>query len=77
MLVYAARLVLLDHAANVQDRVVDLADLEDVPAAGNEVADVHVVVADKVSDRLALLVDKLVPEGLCGALHTEQPIAAG
>ena len=77
MLVHAARLERLDHAANVENRVVDLANLEDVSATGNEVADVHgSVLAGEVTDRLAVLVDELVLEDLGLALHAQHTIAA-
>jgi hypothetical protein len=67
----------LKNAADEQHRVVDLADLEDVPAAGNEVADVHrSVLAGEVPDRLAVLVDELVPEEFGLALHARDTIAA-
>jgi hypothetical protein len=76
VLVYAASLERLDNAANVQHGVVDLADLEDMPAAGNDVADVEdIALVRQVADRLASLVEELVPEGLGLALHAHHSIA--
>ena len=60
----------------MQDRIDDLADLEDVAAAGDDVADVQVVAfVRELSDRLASLVDELVVEDL--RLHVSHSIAAG
>ncbi|MDX6412042.1 MAG: hypothetical protein QOE91_1558 [Gaiellaceae bacterium] len=60
----------------MQDRVEDLADLEDVAAAGNDVADVQVVAfVREISDRLAFLVDELVVEDL--RLHVSHSTGAG
>ena len=76
MLVYAARLGGSEDASDLQDRVLDLADLEDVPTARNEVADIHgAVLAGELADRLAALVDELVPEEFCLALHAPDTIA--
>ena len=73
MLVHAAR---LKHAANVQDRVEDLADLEDVAAARDDVADVQIIAfVREISNRLAFLVDELVVEDL--RLHVSNTTAAG
>jgi hypothetical protein len=66
----------LEDAADVQDHVVDLADLEDVAAAGDDVADVQIVAfVREISDRLAVLVDELVMEDL--RLHVSHSTAAG
>ena len=72
MLVYAAR---LDDASYVERRVLDRADLEDVTAAGNEVADrPRVLFARELADRLAALADELVAEDPCHRpLHRLHP----
>lgn len=72
MLVYAAR---LDNAANVQNRVDDLADFKYVSTAGDDVADVEgVALVREIPDRLAVLVDELVVEDL--RLHLSHSTAA-
>ena len=65
----------LNDAADVQYRVVDLADLEDVPAAGDDVADVQIIAfVCEISDGLAVLVDELEMEDL--RLHASHSTAA-
>ena len=59
----------------MQDRIDDLADLEHVPTAGDDVADLQgIALVREISDRLAVLVDELVVEDL--RLHLSHSTAA-
>jgi hypothetical protein len=74
LLVYPAG-VALNHAAHVENRIDDLADLEHVPTTGDDVADVQIVAfVREISDRLAVLVDELEMEDL--RLHAFHSTAA-
>ena len=75
MLVYAAR---LDHATDVYDRIVDLADLEHMTVERDDVADVQVIaLVRQVADRLAFVVDERVVEDLRRSLlHASHSTAA-
>ena len=67
----------LDHASDAERGVLDRLDLEHVPAAGNEIADLpRGLFARKVADRLAVVADELVAKDTChGPLHRTHPTA--
>jgi len=68
----------LDHAADVQGAVFDRADLEDVTAAGDEIADLQrLFLARKVADQLAALGDELIAKDPGNrSLHHGHPTTA-
>ena len=67
----------LDDALHAERAVLDRLDLEHVPAAGNEIADLpRGLFARKVADRLAVVADELVAKDTCHCpLHRTHPTA--